>query len=65
MRYLIGFFQFWYHFIVGDDWTIAVLVALGLILTVGLVRAGVEAWWLMPLVVLATLGLSVWRASKA
>lgn len=32
MRYLIGFFAFWYDFIVGDDWKIAAGVALVLAL---------------------------------
>jgi len=30
MRYLKAFGQFWYDFIIGDDWKIAVAVVLGL-----------------------------------
>jgi hypothetical protein len=34
-----GFFQFWYDFIIGDDWKIAVAVVLALGLAVGLLKA--------------------------
>jgi hypothetical protein len=61
-RWLAGFGRFWYHFIVGDDWTIAVAVCVGLAATYGLLRAGISAWWLMPLVVVGILATSLWRA---
>ncbi len=61
MRYLIAFFQFWYHFVVGDDWTIAASVAIGLLLTFGLVQSGIAAWWLMPLVSILVL---TWRVLR-
>jgi len=64
MRYLIGFAQFWYDFIVGDDWTIAVAVVLALIVTSLLVRTGAPVWWLLPAVVLLFLGASVWRVAQ-
>ena len=48
----IAFFRFWYHFIIGDDWTVAAAVAVGLILTAILNNAHVTAWWLVPLIVL-------------
>jgi len=64
MRYLIGFAQFWYDFIVGDDWTIAVAVVLALIVTSLLVRTDAPVWWLLPAVVLLFLGASVWRVAQ-
>ncbi|MFN8493010.1 MAG: hypothetical protein U0350_35735 [Caldilineaceae bacterium] len=64
MHYLIGFAQFWYDFIVGDDWTIAVAVVLALIATSLLVRTGAPIWWLLPAVVLLFLGASVWRVAQ-
>lgn len=33
MKYLIAFAKFWYDFIIGDDWKIAVSVVLALGLT--------------------------------
>ena len=62
--WVVGFFRFWYHFIVGDDWTVAVAVAVALAVTAALVAAGVNAWWLMPVVVIAMLGISLRRASR-
>ena len=61
MTYVRRFLQFWYDFIVGDDWTIAAGVVGGLALTGVLARRGVEAWWLMPLAVTALLAVSLWR----
>jgi hypothetical protein len=59
---LAAFGRFWYRFIVGDDWTIAAAVALALAATYVLHQAGVAAWWLTPVVVIAILGVSLRRA---
>lgn len=37
MRFVKGFFRFWYDFIIGDDWKIAAAVALALGVTAVLV----------------------------
>ena len=63
--WIAGFGRFWYHFIVGDDWTVAVVVAGGLVVTAVLNAAQIDAWWLMPPLVIAVLGLSVRRARRA
>ena len=57
-----AFGRFWYRFIVGDDWVIAATVVVTLLVIALLLRAGVQAWWLMPVVVIAVLGLSLRRA---
>ncbi len=62
MQYVMGFFRFWYHFIVGDDWTVAAFVTAGLALTWRLAHTGYAVWWLMPLVAMFTLGFGLWRA---
>jgi hypothetical protein len=62
--WIVAFGRFWYHFIVGDDWTVAVAVAIGLILTWILNSAHFIAWWLVPVIVVTMLGLSLGRASK-
>jgi hypothetical protein len=64
LSFLVNFARFWYDFIVGDDWTIAVAVVVALVLTSLLVRTGIAAWWLLPVIVLVFLGASVWRASR-
>ena len=60
----IAFGRFWYRFIIGDDWTVAAAVAAGLVLTGLLNAAHIAAWWLMPIVVVAMLGLSLRRAGR-
>jgi hypothetical protein len=61
---LAAFGRFWYRFIVGDDWVIAATVLVALVALALLLRAGVQAWWLLPVVVIAVLGFSLWRARR-
>jgi hypothetical protein len=63
MKYIVGFGQFWYDFIVGDDWTVAAGVVVALALTALLAHTGVAAWWLLPLAVAVGLFFSVWRVA--
>ena len=65
MRWLRGFGRFWWEFVIGDDWLVAVLVAAGIGATAALAAAGVAAWWLLPLVVLLALWLSLRRAIRS
>lgn len=64
MRRTKAFLHFVYDFIVGDDWRIAVGVAVGIAITAAVAGAGVVAWWILPLAVAALLGYSVWRAGR-
>jgi hypothetical protein len=64
MRHAVGFLRFWYAFIVGDDWRVAVAVVAAMALTAVLTDAGLSAWWVMPLAVVAALLASVWRATS-
>ncbi|MDQ1443162.1 MAG: hypothetical protein QOG97_3390 [Acidimicrobiaceae bacterium] len=60
-----AFLRFWYDFIVGDDWTIAVGVVVALGVTALLAHGGMTSvWWLLPLVVAVGLSWSVVRASS-
>ena len=61
---LASFGRFWYRFIVGDDWTIAASVLLAVVLVFVLHHVHVAAWWLMPIVVVAALGFSLYRAHR-
>lgn len=64
MRQLKAFGAFWYDFVVGDDWHVAVLVVLGLAVTaVAAHVARVPAWWVLPVVVVAALAWSLHRAT--
>ena len=63
VRRLRSIGAFWYDFVVGDDWRVAVVVVAALALTAVLVHAaGVNAWWLLPVFVFAALGWSLRRA---
>lgn len=63
-RRLRLFAAFWYDFIIGDDWRLAAAVAAGLAGTALAVHvARLNAWWLMPVCVLAALGWSLRRAA--
>jgi hypothetical protein len=64
MSYLKHFLVFWYDFIVGDDWMIAVGVVAVLALSAFLARRRFEAWWLVPAVVVILLVVSLWRATR-
>ena len=62
MTFLKNFALFWYDFIVGDDWTSAAAVVAALAIVGLLAHQHVTVWWLLPLVVLAFLGISLKRA---
>jgi hypothetical protein len=64
MRRLKSFGAFWYDFVIGDDWLVAVLVVAGLALTAILTHvARVNAWWVFPVIVFAALAWSLRRAT--
>jgi hypothetical protein len=65
MKYLSQFGRFWYDFIVGDDWTIAVAVVVLLAVTSAIAHTGRVAWPILPAGVAAILGVSAWRARRA
>ena len=65
MKRLKSIGAFWYDFVIGDDWRVAVVVVAALALTALLVHAaGVNAWWLLPVCVFAALGWSLRRATS-
>jgi hypothetical protein len=64
-RRVRAFAHFWYDFLIGDDWRIALGVVLTLGVTAGLVQGGVNIWWLPPVAVAALLALSLRRAVRA
>ena len=62
MTRLRRFLFFWYDFVVGDDWRVAVAVVAALAVTGVLGSVGVPAWWVLPVAVLVVLPLSLRRA---
>ena len=65
MKRLAAFGRFWWDFVIGDDWLVAVLVVVGIGATAILAAAAITAWWLLPLAVPAILWLSLRRAIRS
>ncbi|MHA6764098.1 hypothetical protein [Streptacidiphilus sp. PAMC 29251] len=65
MKRIRSFGRFWYDFVVGDDWRIALGVVLVLGVTAGLVQQHLNAWWLPPAAVAVLLARSLRLAVKA
>lgn len=55
---------FLWDFVVGDDWRIALGVAVALGVTAVAAGSGVTAWWIMPVATAALLMGSLWRAAR-
>jgi hypothetical protein len=49
MSRLAAFGRFWWDFVIGDDWLVAVLVVAGIGATAALATTSVAAWWLCRL----------------
>lgn len=52
MNRIKAFGAFWYDFIVGDDWRIAVAVVAALALTYVISTTAIPAWWVLPATVI-------------
>jgi uncharacterized membrane protein len=57
------FGAFWWNFLVGDDWRVAVGILLAFGLTAILATTPLPAWWLLPLAVALVLWRSLLRAA--
>jgi hypothetical protein len=57
------FASFWWDFLVGDDWRVAVGIAIALALTALLAATSIPAWWVLPLAVAGVLWVSLRRAA--
>ena len=64
MRRLEALLRFIWDFVVGDDWRIAVGVALALGVTALVADTSLSAWWILPLGVAGVLGVTAWRAAR-
>ena len=56
-------FGIW-DFVVGDDWLVAVGVAVAIGATALVAAAGLTAWWVLPVAVVLLLADSLRRASR-
>jgi hypothetical protein len=58
-----AFGAFWYDFLIGDDWRVAVGVVGALAATYGVSRTTIPAWWILPVALAVLLPLSLWQAT--
>jgi hypothetical protein len=56
--------RFWYDFVVGDDWWVALGVVVALADTYGISATSIPTWWILPAAVAILLPLSLWRATR-
>jgi uncharacterized membrane protein len=62
---LRAFGAFWYDFVIGDDWRIAVTVVVALAATYALAHwTSASVWWLLPVAVAVALPVSLVRAVR-
>ncbi|HEX3816010.1 MAG TPA: hypothetical protein VHX59_24490 [Mycobacteriales bacterium] len=61
---LRAFGAFWYDFVIGDDWRVAVGVVAALVITYAVSTTTVPAWWLVPAAVVVLLPMSLWQAVR-
>jgi hypothetical protein len=59
MSRITGLARFLWDFVIGDDWRIALAVAIALVVTLVLSDNGVVAWWVLPVVVAVILATSL------
>lgn len=65
MRRLREFGVFWYDFIVGDDWRVALTVAVALATTFVVNRlTGAALWWIVVAAIVAVLPVSIYWATR-
>jgi hypothetical protein len=64
VKYIRSFVLFWWNFVVGDDWRVALGLAVALGLTYFLTHNGVNAWWLLPVAIVLLLAGSLWRETR-
>jgi hypothetical protein len=56
--------RFWYDFVVGDDWRVAVAVIAALAVTHAVSTTSAPAWPILPAIVAIVLPLTVWRVAR-
>jgi hypothetical protein len=60
-----AFLEFWYDFVVGDDWRVAMTVALALAATIVADRlTGVAPWGILLAAVAIALPASIYRVTR-
>ena len=65
IRRIWAFGAFWYDFVIGDDWSVALGVAVAFAITFVVSRAtDVAVWWIIVAAVAILLPVSIRRATR-
>lgn len=65
IRRIRAFGAFWYDFVIGDDWVVAVGVVIALAATFVLTSVtSAPLWWIVPVAVVVLLPMSLRRGIK-
>ena len=64
MKHIQTFGKFWYDFIIGDDWRVALGVVTAIALVYLVARHGANWWWTLPLAVAVLLAVSLDHATR-
>jgi hypothetical protein len=59
VKWIRRFGAFWYDFVVGDDWRLAIGAIVGVTAADVASHHGANWWWLLPIAVVAVLGISL------
>jgi ABC-type phosphate transport system auxiliary subunit len=59
VKHIQTFGKFWYDFIIGDDWRVALGVTAAIALLYVIARQGMNWWWMLPVAVAALLAVSL------
>ncbi len=64
MNRIAAFSRFWWDFVVGDDWLVALEVVAAIGLTAAIAKSSFSAWWVLPILVTVVLYSSLRRAIR-
>jgi Ca2+/Na+ antiporter len=62
-QYFIGFYRFWYKFIIGDEWTLAAALMWSLLAVYSATKNYFGDWYLLPVLIAFLLIFSLKRAA--
>jgi hypothetical protein len=64
-RRFLAFCRFWYDFVIGDDWRLAVAVVIALgATTIASGLTDVALWWVVIVAVVVALPASIYRVAR-
>lgn len=64
MKPILRFGRFWYDFVIGDDWRVAVVVIVSIAIVTVTAHHGLNWWWFLPLAVAGVLTASVVEVAR-